>query len=66
MKKMEKLNNPLFTAKPENNIPKKVLASVYSPVSNAEMVLCNIKVDDGEMIPVYVCLQDRVCLPVRK
>lgn len=57
-----KLNNPLF----ENKSKNMVLASVFSPVSKQEMVLCKIKSSTGNEIPVYVCLEDRVCLPVKK
>ena len=59
----EKLNNPLFNIPEKKNI---VLASMKSPVSNQDMILCNIKSIDGKNIPAWVCLEDRVCLPVLK
>lgn len=61
---MKKLNNPLFDKPQNKNV---VLASnMTSPVSHQEMILCNIKAVDGKNIPAWVCLQDRVCLPVLK
>lgn len=60
---MKMLINPLFVKKNEKNF--KVLAEL-SPVSKEEMVRTNIKTIDGKEIPCYVCLSDRVCLPVKK
>lgn len=60
---MSNLLNPLFFQKKEQ---KKMVLAEVSPVSKEEMMQVNIKTTDGKVIPCLVCLEDRVCIPVKK